>query len=105
MRHLEQKMRDEKNSRRSNYAKIFSALFFTLSASLKSFSGNVRHLEQKMRDEKNSRRSNYAKIFSVLFFTLSASLKSFSENVRHLEQKMRDDNVDVFSIAFLGALK
>lgn len=65
----------------------------------------MRHLEQKMRDEKNSRRSNYAKIFSVLFFTLSASLKSFSENVRHLEQKMRDDNVDVFSIAFLGALK
>ena len=65
----------------------------------------MRHLEQKMRDEKNSRRSNYAKIFSALFFTLSASLKSFSENVRHLEQKMRDDNVDVFSIAFLGALK
>ena len=63
----------------------------------------MRHLEQKMRDRKNSRRSNYAKIFSALFFTLSASLKSFSENVRHLEQKMRDDNVDVFSIAFLGA--
>ena len=103
MRHLEQKMQDRKNSRRSNYAKIFSALFFTLSASLKSFSENVRHPEQKMRNRKNSRRSNYAKIFSALFFTLSASLKSFSENVRHLEQKML--NVGVFSIAFLGVPK
>lgn len=65
----------------------------------------MRHLERKMQDRKNSRRSNYAKIFSALFFTLSASLKSFSENVRYLEQKMQDDNVDVFSIAFLGALK
>ncbi len=70
----------------------------------------MRHLEQKMRDRKNSRRSNYAKIFSALFFTLSAGLKSFSENARHLEQKMRDEknsqtNDDVFSIAFLGALK
>ena len=63
----------------------------------------MRHLEQKMRDEKNSRRSNYAKIFSALFFTLSASLKSFSENARHLGRKIQDDNVDVFSIAFLGA--
>ena len=65
MRHLEQKMRDEKNSRRSNYAKIFSALFFTLSASLKSFSENVRHLEQKMRNEKNSRTN--ADVFSIAF--------------------------------------
>lgn len=65
MRHLERKMQDRKNSRRSNYAKIFSALFFTLSASLKSFSENARHLEQKMRDEKNSRTN--ADVFSIAF--------------------------------------
>ncbi len=58
-------MQDRKNSRRSNYAKIFSALFFTLSASLKSFSENVRHLEQKMRDRKNSRTN--ADVFSIAF--------------------------------------
>ncbi len=60
MRHLEQKMQDRKNSRRSNYAKIFSALFFTLSASLKSFSENVRHLERKMQDIKTD-------VFSIAF--------------------------------------
>lgn len=65
MRHLERKMQDEKNSRSSNYAKIFSALFFTLSASLKSFSENVRYLERKMQDKKSS--CTNTDIFSIAF--------------------------------------
>lgn len=60
MRHLERKIQDRKNSRRSNYAKIFSALFFTLSASLKSFSENVWHLERKKQGIKTD-------VFSIAF--------------------------------------
>lgn len=69
MRYLEQKMQVRKNSRSSIYAKIFSALFFTLFACLKSFSADnggivfMQYLERFYAVSKNSCTQMYTKIF------------------------------------------
>lgn len=79
MRHLEWKIRDNKNSRRSVYAKIFVALFSAPATCLKSFSKIMAAcFMQYLKPKSGARMLTYPLVrcaSALRVLTLSISLK------------------------------